>query len=166
MSKRRTLKNSGWVNIKKLPKGPNGKALCRFCKKEVKGNRRSFCSDKCVREHLIRSNPGYLRKEVFKRDLGVCSSCGVDTIILQQETRKKLNTIPLFKDRKLNPERKDYLTSIGITEHHLSTSLWQAHHHVAVVEGGGECGIDNITTQCIMCHKAETKALRARLKKK
>lgn len=41
--------------------------------------------------------------------------------------------------------------------------LWEADHIVPVVEGGGECGLDNYRTLCIPCHKKETKALAARL---
>lgn len=40
---------------------------------------------------------------------------------------------------------------------------WEAHHIVAVAEGGGECGLDNIETLCHECHRAETKALYHRL---
>jgi len=40
--------------------------------------------------------------------------------------------------------------------------LWEADHIVPVVEGGGECGIDNYRTLCIACHRAETAKLAAR----
>jgi 5-methylcytosine-specific restriction endonuclease McrA len=40
---------------------------------------------------------------------------------------------------------------------------WQADHIVPVVEGGGECGIDNYRTLCTPCHKAVTAELRRRL---
>ncbi|MFA5376410.1 MAG: HNH endonuclease [Dehalococcoidia bacterium] len=40
---------------------------------------------------------------------------------------------------------------------------WEAHHKVAVAEGGGECGLDGYETLCRDCHKAETSALRKRL---
>ena len=43
-------------------------------------------------------------------------------------------------------------------------SLWEAEHIIPVCEGGGMCGIENIKTLCQACHKAATKALRARLK--
>jgi hypothetical protein len=35
---------------------------------------------------------------------------------------------------------------------------------VPVVEGGGECGIENIRTLCLGCHASVTSALRGRLK--
>ena len=42
---------------------------------------------------------------------------------------------------------------------------WEAHHKVAVVEGGGECELDGYETLCVDCHKRETKELRKRLRK-
>jgi HNH endonuclease len=43
-------------------------------------------------------------------------------------------------------------------------SPWAADHIVPVVEGGGECGIENIRTLCLGCHASVTKELRVRLK--
>lgn len=37
--------------------------------------------------------------------------------------------------------------------------LWDADHTIAVVNGGGLCGLDNIRTLCIACHKSVTKSL-------
>ena len=41
--------------------------------------------------------------------------------------------------------------------------MWQADHIIPVVEGGGCCGLDNLQTLCIRCHKQDTKALAGRL---
>jgi hypothetical protein len=41
-------------------------------------------------------------------------------------------------------------------------SLWQADHIEAVIEGGGGCGLDNIQTLCVPCHKKDTAALAAK----
>ena len=78
MSKHRIRPGSGWKNHKDLPQGPYGRALCRWCGVEVPKGRRSFCSDDCVHEHKLRSDPGYLREQVFQRDFGVCALCGTD----------------------------------------------------------------------------------------
>ncbi len=40
---------------------------------------------------------------------------------------------------------------------------WQADHVVAVVEGGGLCGLENYRTLCTPCHKKATADLAARL---
>ena len=42
-------------------------------------------------------------------------------------------------------------------------SLWDADHIVPVVEGGGECDLQNIRTLCLKCHRTVTAELRARL---
>jgi len=34
--------------------------------------------------------------------------------------------------------------------------LWDADHIVPVKEGGGLCGLDNLRTLCIKCHKTIT----------
>jgi len=42
-------------------------------------------------------------------------------------------------------------------------NLWDADHVVPVVEGGGECGLDNLRTLCLRCHLEATRELRARI---
>ena len=59
--------------------GVNGRALCRWCKTEVSGRRRTFCSDACVHQWRLRSSVSYLRECVFARDRGVCAICGINT---------------------------------------------------------------------------------------
>src|SRR5437764_4818243 len=63
----------GWANPKKLPRGPNGRALCRWCSSEVQPPRRTFCSDDCVHQWRLRSSASYVREQVLKRDRGVCA---------------------------------------------------------------------------------------------
>jgi 5-methylcytosine-specific restriction enzyme A len=36
---------------------------------------------------------------------------------------------------------------------------WDADHILPVVAGGGECGIENVRTLCIWCHRRETASL-------
>jgi hypothetical protein len=51
-------------------------------------------------------------------------------------------------------------------------SCWEAHHVHAVVDGGGECGLENYRTFCFVCHKivsaeqAQKRAQLRRLKKR
>ena len=42
--------------------------------------------------------------------------------------------------------------------------FWEADHIIPVSEGGGECGLDNYRTLCVMCHKKATEELNRRLK--
>lgn len=43
-----------------------------------------------------------------------------------------------------------------------SRSWWEADHIVPVVEGGGQCGLENYRTLCVPCHKRVTAELAAR----
>jgi 5-methylcytosine-specific restriction protein A len=137
MSTRRT-QCGGWANQSKLPKGPNGRNLCRRCAAEVPKGRLTFCSDGCVHEWKLRTDPAYLRQCVFDRDHGICAECGVNAV--ESDSR--------YLHRK---------RSARGTGH-----LWQADHIVPVVEGGGECDLSNLRTLCTACHKRATADLAAR----
>src|SRR5262245_27012807 len=145
MSKHRIRPGSGWKNHTDLPQGPNGRALCRWCGVEVPKGRRSFCSDDCVHQHKLRSDPGYLREQVFQRDRGTCSQCGLDT----EKLRRRLRRLP-------TRERRKEAASLGVNP---KRALWNADHIVAVVEGGGECDLANMRTLCIPCHRQATRNL-------
>ncbi len=135
-----------------LAKGENGRALCRWCNLEVPSGRQTFCSQWCVEEWRIRSDPGHLRQRVLERDRGVCAACGLDCIAEYQRIRK-LRGLPRTRAMLLwrGGRRK---------------SLWDADHIVPVVEGGGECDLANLRTLCLLCHRANTAALRLRLRSK
>jgi 5-methylcytosine-specific restriction protein A len=130
----------GWV-------GPNKRLPCRWCGKEVAGRRRTFCGASCVHEWKLRTDPGYLREQVFLRDRGVCAECGVDTEALRKDKRK-------LDYRARRQFEKDWGSR---------RNLWDADHIVPVVEGGGECGLSNMRTLCLKCHRAVTAELRKRL---
>lgn len=66
-------------------RGPNGRAFCRWCGTEVPKGRQTWCSDQCVTDYRVRSDPGFARAQVLKRDRGVCAECGLDTVVLERE---------------------------------------------------------------------------------
>lgn len=134
-------------------RGPNGRRLCRWCGVEVTPPRLTFCSDACVHEWRLRSDPGYLRDQVFQRDHGVCARCGTDTEAL----RRELHAVRAEQGWEAWNTRARELSG------RLS---WEAHHIAPVVEGGGECDLDNLQTLCRACHKAETAALAKRRSRK
>jgi|SRR5579871_4336278 len=140
----------GWVDPKCLPKGPGGRNLCRWCSLEVPKGRTSFCSDWCVEEWRIRSDPGFLREKVLARDRGLCASCGVDCLATWRHLKRLKGTARLkaWSEWGLRPGARQ--------------SLWDADHIVPVVEGGGECDLANIRTLCLKCHRAATAELRRR----
>jgi 5-methylcytosine-specific restriction protein A len=151
MESRQRNRQGGWINSRKLPKGPNGRPLCRQCAVEVPSGRRSFCSAQCVHEWKLRTDPGYLREKVFERDEGVCAGCGLDTVALR------------FHFLKLDYKaRHRFLLEWNLKEG-FRRSLGDADHIIPVADGGGECDLSNMRTLCLKCHRAVTSLLRERL---
>src|SRR3978361_192067 len=71
----------GRIAAATLALGPNGLPLCRWCDLEILAKRRrKFCSDYCVDQWRLRTDPGYVRDRVVARDAGVCAACGADTL--------------------------------------------------------------------------------------
>jgi hypothetical protein len=132
----------------------NGKWLCRWCGKPLSGRRRSWCGKSCEEEVQIRCG-SKVRRIVWKRDKGVCARCGLDTNAL----RRKLKAMPRSK-------RLEEAERLGLSEHELSKTLWEAHHTKAVKDGGGACGVDGLETLCLWCHKEESKKQRDTKSKK
>jgi len=138
-----------------LPTGPNGLTLCRWCELEILNRRRrTFCSDYCVHQHRLRTDPGYLRDCVFARDRGVCGLCQADTVAIYAALK-----------RARGPARAAGLSLYGMKSIHARRSLWDADHIVPVAEGGGQCDLDNLRTLCLPCHREVTAQLRLRLRK-
>ncbi len=147
MSTQRSMPG-GWVDRSILAKGPNGRSLCRWCNLEVPQGRFTFCSDWCVEEWKLRTDPGYVREKVFERDRGICAACGTDCDAAWRHIQR------LRGAARLKARREWGLGS--------RKSLWDADHIVPVVEGGGECDLENLRTLCLKCHRAATAELRKR----
>jgi 5-methylcytosine-specific restriction enzyme A len=170
MSTSRVNPEAGWVDGRKLERGTNGRPLCRRCRVEVPKGRRTFCSNDCVHEWKLRTQPDYLRIETFKRDRGVCAICGCDTEqlrrILGAFERETESRWSYGDDNGKRPFRSVGWPEVYALYRALSfvprRSLWDADHIVPVVEGGGECGLDNIRTLCVPCHKDVTRELARR----
>ena len=140
----------GRVAAAELPTGEKGRALCRWCQLEVPAGRRTFCSEWCVHEWRLRTDPSYLRDQTFARDRGVCAACGTDT-----------ESAFLHLKRSRGMARARLLAQWGLKTLNRR-SLWDADHIVPVVEGGGECDLANIRTLCLTCHRRATGELRLR----
>jgi 5-methylcytosine-specific restriction enzyme A len=143
----------GWVDRKNTPRGSNGRGLCRWCSLEVPPRRYTFCSEFCVHEWKLRSQPGYLREQIFKRDKGICAHCGIDT--MREHIRLK----------RTRGERRVALMIHWGLKVRRRKSLWDADHILPVMEGGGECDVDNIRTLCLRCHRLVTAHLRERIRR-
>lgn len=144
--------HGGWVDRKAVPRGPNGRGLCRWCSLEVPKRRFTFCSDFCVHQWKLRTQPGYLREQVYLRDKGICAECAVDTVAEARRLRYSRGG-----------RRQELLAHWGLRAR-TRKSLWDADHILPVAEGGGECDLCNLRTLCLRCHRAATTKLRERLK--
>jgi 5-methylcytosine-specific restriction endonuclease McrA len=98
----------------------------------------------------VRSDPGYLRDQVLKRDRGVCKSCRVNTLVAAGILKRSRGAT---RQRLLN---------YWDLESYTGRSLWEADHITPVVEGGGECDLSNLRTLCLRCHRMATLGLRLR----
>ena len=136
MSTRR-VQPGGWVKDRR--------GLCRWCGAAVPQGRFTFCGAECVHQWKLRTDPGYLREQVFARDRGVCALCSIDTEALRREKRK----LDFAARRQFEKEWGRRRT------------LWDADHVLPVSRGGGECDLANMRTLCLLCHRKVTAGLRA-----
>lgn len=147
MSKARTMPG-GRADRSTLAKGSNGRYLCRWCQLEVPPGRLTFCSEWCVEEWKLRTDPSHLRERVLERDRGICAVCGLDCIA-------QLNSI-----KRLRGSART--RALGTWKLRGRKTLWDADHIIPVAEGGGECDLSNMRTLCLKCHRAHTAELRFR----
>lgn len=129
-------------------KDAEGRPLCRWCGIVVKPPRRSWCSQACVDEFLMRSSAETMRRHMFRRDKGICVACGCDTEKLQRVLRLV---------RFSGSERWRLFRKLGFNE---GRALWEADHIIEVCNGG-ETHLDNMQTLCVPCHKQKTRKMHA-----
>jgi len=95
----------------------------------------------------------------MKRDRGICSGCGLNTVTLAKKV------LALRADRpaavRLMIEAGFRATDLRFKRRGLKP-LWQADHTVPVVEGGGGAHWSELRTLCLICHLEETAVLMAR----
>lgn len=150
----------------KMPRGPNGRKLCRQCQTETKPPRRTFCSDACVDAWRLASDAAFLRHNVHERDKGICAVCRLDTDKLRRglEALRDLEKYG-YGDRGGRESIPDLFKVMKDVHRALGTlwsgrvDYWDADHIQEVVRGGGECGLSNMQTLCLWCHKVKTARL-------
>jgi 5-methylcytosine-specific restriction endonuclease McrA len=164
------------TRIAQLPPFQN-KGYCGWCNAVLTGRRTRWCSDECVDEWMIRRDPSWAARKVWRRDRGVCALCGTDT----ERQRQAFQRLAHWGSARYH-ERRGYIPG-SRTTHRANLygarclaarkygvpisrvpgpNWWDCDHIVPVVEGGGGCGLDNLRTLCIPCHKSETAKLAAR----
>ena len=156
-----------WKSLPPSRQDKFGYFLCRLCKRPCTGADRHWCSEECLRNYLLMSDGNYVRGQLFERDHGICSECGVHA----QQMNDALNRL---KDDLLHPLlmtihpmiittlRSEGWSNVKARGHGSYpdaidfTSCWEAHHIQSVEQGGGQCGLENYRTLCCVCHKRES----------
>lgn len=140
-----------FIPAKDLPRTEDNLPCCRWCNKGVIKPRRTICSNECQHELLIRTNNRYIRDCLYKRDKAICSVCKIDTKQIAANALKLADEElhNYLKSNNISLKRKIWIRKHG-------GGLWDADHIVTVKDGGGVCGLDNLRTLCISCHKNKT----------
>jgi len=134
-----------------------------------KGVESTYCSQECAEEGRLRRGGMYastrVRAQVFSLENGICQKCGIDANALylrinSLEPPERLNALMAAKWKL--PKSSKALQNL--LHNPKESDFWQADHILAVAEGGGDAGLDNLRTLCSPCHQVETERLRGRLK--
>lgn len=141
---------------------------CRWCKLDVKrldSRRKTFCSEECVHEYKIRADFSYARKQVYKRDKGICQICGLNCSKFFRELERAMSAFP-YKER--DQRSKDFFLQKGVRYVKWShrSSFFDIDHVTPVSKGGGSCGLDNLRLLCLPCHQDLTLDLQRERTKK
>ncbi len=154
------------------------KLHCRGCGHPVPKGRRNWCGDACIEQQKIRNQPAYARQRVLERDNGICATCGRDCVALERAigiwlacdwsiTRNGAHAVsehsmgePFARAQR----RRKFANRFGVRMIGSWAQLPSWHYSTLVqfVEGGGGCGLDNLRTLCVCCHKNATRALAKR----
>jgi 5-methylcytosine-specific restriction endonuclease McrA len=124
-----------------------------------------------VDEYQIRSSTSYARQKVHERDGGVCASCGRDTDAFRQlRARVRGEWFGYHENphirafwRNLKDALERRLVQAGVVRSSWADHVWEMDHIAPVDTGGGACGLENLQTLCVPCHRRKT-ALQARAK--
>ena len=129
-----------------------------------------FCNGGCHEQHLLRTNTGALRYAISRVEKGKCFQCGTDCMALVRklksirgstETEVLRARMQVVKEmapqflREKNENRLRRLIRLPCEAH-----AWEADHTIAVHNGGGNCGTENVHVLCSICH-SEKSALEA-----
>jgi len=127
----------------------------------------TYCSRECADQGRIKRGGfgNQLRAQVFALEGGVCRICGVNghalfTRVKALEPAERLNAL-CNANWKLPKSAK---ALERLLQNPREGDFWQADHILAVAEGGGSCGLENLRTLCVPCHSVETEKLHGRLK--
>jgi HNH endonuclease len=145
---------------------------CAWCSSDLTRAQRIakavYCSQECAEAGRLRRG-GWastaIRSAMFALEAGVCKKCNINAHafyeqIMALEPAERLNRYQSAKWR-MPASNRAYQAMLNDPK---EGDFWQVDHKVAVVEGGGNCGLENLRTLCVPCHREETEKLRVRLK--
>ena len=172
--------------VRFLPKGvlprmldEEGNRLCGWCRSPLDRRSIAWCSDECADEFSVRTSRGHVAALAYRRDHGVCRMCGLDTEqvvrivdrLRERSERRRLRSGGYREPTDLDALRWERVRTelanrgYGFVDRWHTPTLWEADHIVAVIEGGGCCGLENYRTLCIPCHRVQTRILRSRMRR-
>lgn len=128
---------------------------CIWCSERLYGNKRKWCSNKCVVSALTWSRPNstYGLYELINRQNGKCAHCDLSYLsYIEQIMPKK---IALNKE-ELSPKRIDSL--MRKLKKLIPRNIRPEIDHVVPISlGGVSLGLENHQILCSQCHKVKTK---------
>ena len=120
-----------------------------------------FCTGDCRAAFFLKRNSSTLRRQVGAMDECICQGCGLDCARViaalksaptTEDRIEALDRFPRWKAR-LSKAQTNYLLRV---EPFADGYVWNADHRVAVSEGGGACGLENLQSLCVACHSEKT----------
>jgi len=156
----------------------DGRAQCRRCLAELPHPQAMFCSAACLHEFKIRISPAYARQAVYRRDRGICTHCRLDCGLLDRiiaRLRSDPDPTVLNQDDAAVDADPSQPTAgersalwlievLGLGRRTRICSLWQVDHRLPFSTGGANCGLGNLRTLCLTCHRLQTRDLHRRQK--
>jgi len=166
--RRRDVRHEQWLT-------PAGVWLCVACKEQpsrvqhpagrdalVESLLDLCCTVDCHSRYLFATNPSALRRALHDLDKGVCRECGLDCDALEVRIKalspeQRPAVLQAKEPRFALPENQARLNRLAAKAE--SGDLWHADHILPVCEGGGLCGLENMRTLCVLCHRDESSLL-------
>jgi 5-methylcytosine-specific restriction endonuclease McrA len=157
---------------KTLP-NDEGEYCCKVCGVPLHRKNGAYCGEVCQNIYEIPRNWNVARWHVSQRDKGVCARCGVDTSLIVRQIRRysfRYRDGGVYFDaarmRSIRDEYEEWaeplrqkgfaLPNISVQPHE-PVCLAEVDHILPVWKGGGGCGLDNLQTLCVPCHRQVTK---------
>jgi len=119
-----------------------------------------FCTGACRGRFFAKRSGLSIRKQLFELERGICQRCGLDCLRTLQEVKacgdksRRATRLAELAPRIAAVETLASRALGRLTE----GSIWEADHIVPVWAGGGACGLENLQTLCVACHRAKTSA--------